>query len=123
MKYSKEERLEIGRRIYEGELSVAMAANEYDVNIYTARDYMRMYKASINVAIPKAERSKSQGKYGETLSEYGQDIEDLKQMTQEDLIDEVLKARINEKRAKKGYEVKGDGRYKEFRVLDNKNMK
>ena len=52
MKYSKEQRLEIGRRIYQGEITLATAANEYDINLYTARDYLRLYKASENVAIP-----------------------------------------------------------------------
>jgi len=121
MKYTKEERLEIGRRIYEGELTVAMAAEEYDINIYTARDYLRCYKASINVAIPRSHKVRHRQK--DTLSEYGQDMEELKKMSQEQLIDEVIKARINEARAKKGYEVRGGGRSKEFRVLDNKNTK
>jgi len=121
MKYTKEERLEIGRRIYEGELTVAMAAEEYEINIYTARDYLRSYKASINVAIPKSE--KKDYKRNDTLSEFGQDFEELKKMSQEELIDEVIKARVNEARAKKGYEVRGGGRSKEFRALGSKNTK
>ena len=44
VKYTKEERLEIGRRIYNRELSVYDAAAEYDINWYTARDYMREYR-------------------------------------------------------------------------------
>jgi transposase len=36
-------------------------------------------------------------------------MEALKSMTQEELIDELVKARIREARLKKGYEVKGDG--------------
>ena len=55
MKYSKEQRLDIGRRIYAGELTTSMAAKEYDINYYTAREYLRAYKAGINVAIPKSE--------------------------------------------------------------------
>lgn len=31
MKYRKEERLEIGRRIYDGEITTTMAAEEYDI--------------------------------------------------------------------------------------------
>ncbi len=38
MKYSKEERLDIGRRIYQGEMTLASAATKYDINIYTARE-------------------------------------------------------------------------------------
>ncbi len=50
MKYTKKERLEIGRRIYEGEINRAEAALEYDIDMYTARDYMRLYKASQRLA-------------------------------------------------------------------------
>lgn len=45
MKYTKEERLEIGRRIYEKEMNKEAAAVKYNINTYTARDYMRYYKA------------------------------------------------------------------------------
>ena len=55
LKYSKEERLETGRRIYVGELSTTMAAKDYNIYYYTAREYLRAYKAEINVAIPKGE--------------------------------------------------------------------
>lgn len=42
MKYSKEERLDIGRKIYVGELTLAGAAMEYEINYYTAREYLRL---------------------------------------------------------------------------------
>ena len=44
MKYTKEERLDIGRRIYDGEISRYEAAEEYGINDQTARTYMRMYR-------------------------------------------------------------------------------
>ena len=43
MKYTKEERLDIGRRIYDGEISRYQAAEIYDISEQTARDYMRLY--------------------------------------------------------------------------------
>ena len=43
MKYTLEERLEIGRRIYDGEISRYEAAEQYGINDQTARNYMRMY--------------------------------------------------------------------------------
>ena len=46
MKYTKEEKLNIGRRIYEGELTRYQAAEEYDIGENTARSYMRMYRDS-----------------------------------------------------------------------------
>ena len=45
MKYTKEQRLEIGRRIYEGEVNRFEAAAEYDIGPNTAREYMRLYRA------------------------------------------------------------------------------
>ena len=44
MKYTKEQRLDIGRRIYDGEIDCHQAAEQYDINHYTARDYMRLYR-------------------------------------------------------------------------------
>ena len=42
---------------------------------------------------------------------------------EEELIDELIRAKVNEARAKKGYEVKGDGASKEYSSLSNKNFK
>ena len=39
------------------------------------------------------------------------------------LINELIKAKANELRAKKGYEVKGDGANREYISLNNKNSK
>ena len=44
MKYTKEQRLDIGRRIYDGELTRYEAAEEYGISEQTARDYMRHYR-------------------------------------------------------------------------------
>ena len=43
MKYTKEQRLDIGRRIYDGELTRYEAAEEYGSSDETARNYMRQY--------------------------------------------------------------------------------
>lgn len=44
MKYTREERLDIGRQIYDGELSRYQAADRYGISDQTARDYMRLYR-------------------------------------------------------------------------------
>ena len=44
MKYTKEERLNIVRRIYDGELTRYEAAAEYEISEQTARNYMRLYR-------------------------------------------------------------------------------
>lgn len=46
-KYTLEERLAIGREIYEKRLNREEAAVKYGVSPYTARDYLRLYKAAI----------------------------------------------------------------------------
>ena len=45
MKYRLEERLDIGCRIYNGEISRYQAAEEYGISDQTARDYMRLYRS------------------------------------------------------------------------------
>lgn len=115
VKYSKEERLQIGREIYEKKYTTAGAAEHYDVCLYTARDYLRAYKASINKAIPQeASRIKENPQLGEIETEF-------ENCSKEELIRLLAKSMINEARAKKGYEVKGDGANKEYIVLNNKN--
>jgi transposase len=44
-------------------------------------------------------------------------------MTKEELIKELVRARIREERLKKGYEVKGVGAEKVFIPLSSKNTK
>ena len=44
-------------------------------------------------------------------------------MTKDELISELVMARINEARLKKGYEVKGVGQSKEFLPIDSENTK
>lgn len=81
MKYTLIERLNIGRRIYLGELTLATAAYAYDINMYTARDYLRMYKASAQITT-------YDGQDEPTI-----DMEHLGHMTKEELIAEVIKAK------------------------------
>lgn len=105
MKYTKEERMDIGRRIYDGELSRYEAAEEYGISDQTARNYMRLYRdvnnlppkrGTLTIAAPSFKKSPA-------------GLEELESMSKEELIQELMKARIAEARLKKGYEVKGDG--------------
>jgi len=105
MRYTKEERLDIGRRIYDGEIDRYQAAEEYGISDYTARDYMRLYRKH-NLLPEKRERRSSRIFPAGTVPA---GMEELASMTKEELIQELVKARITEARLKKGYEVKGDG--------------
>ena len=49
--------------------------------------------------------------------------EDLEFLSTDQLINEVIKARVEAERAKKGYVVKGGGQEKEFISLSNSNSK
>ena len=52
MGYTREERLDIGRQIYNNELSKSDAAIKYSISEGTARDYMRLYR-DVNSLPPK----------------------------------------------------------------------
>lgn len=49
MKFTLEERLNIGREIYTRQLSIIEATIKYSINNYTARDYMRLYRDKNNL--------------------------------------------------------------------------
>ena len=119
MNYTKEERIEIGRQIYTHEISIGEAADRYNLNWYTVRDYMRQYR-DINGLPPM-----SDGK--DTLKVINKakrkNFEDLESLSKDELIDEVIKARVETERAKKGYAVKGGGQEKEFISLSDLNSK
>ena len=106
MKYTLEERLGIGRRIYDGELTKYAAAEQFGISINTARDYMRLYRDSNN--LPPKQNSRNSHIAPSIIKEPA-GMEEFQSMTKEELIQELVKARITEARLKKGYEVKGDG--------------
>ena len=105
MKYTKEERLDIGRKIYDGEISRYEAAELYGINDQTARNYMRLYRDTNQLPPKQGRRAVSASLFKDVRA----GMEDLESMTKEQLIQELVKARITEARLKKGYEVKGDG--------------
>ena len=123
MKYTKEQQLDIGRRLYEGELSRSQVAAEYGIHEHTARNYMRLYRDTNNLP-PKTQyfRIQTGPAYAKPVSiEPG--LEDYESMTKEELIREIVRSKIREARLKKGYEVKGDGAEKTFIPLSSKNTK
>lgn len=121
MKYSKEERLKIGKRIYDGEITRYEAAEEYGIGDDTARDYMRYYRDLNNLPNKASSRRKVTIKYSPNNSP--PELEALEKMSKEELIQEVIRERISTARLKKGYEVKGGGSLKEFIPLDKKSTK
>ena len=104
MHYTKEERLNIGQRIYNGEITRYQAAEEYGISDQTARDYMRLYRDANHLPPKNSTRKSYQAAAIPPVN-----LEDMEAMTKEELIEELIRARIAEARLKKGYEVKGDG--------------
>ena len=113
MKYTKQERLEIGRKIHESGLSSLKAASIFDISEESARRYRIMYEESIGVN-HKLEKAA-------TLSDVRAVYGDYSSMSKDELIEELMKAKIRE--AKKGYRVKRDVVDKEYFLLDSKNTK
>ena len=111
MKYTLEQRLDIGRRIYEGEITRFQAAQEYDINDNTARNYMWLYRDTNNLPPKKGGRKNStaKAKSSPAIEVKRPNLEEYESMTKEELIQALVQARITETRLIKGYEVKGDG--------------
>ena len=136
MKYTKEQRIAIGRQIYTHELSRREAADKYGVGDASLDTYVSMYKISIGIPTTNARvnnrHAAANGKK-QTAESVPQtrikssadalDIEAYQAMSKDELINELIKAKVNEARAKKGYEVKGDGTNKEYISLNSRNTK
>lgn len=121
MKYSKDERIDIGRQVVTQELTRLEAMTKYAIGNTSMDRYIQLYKES--AGIPTRQPVISSKNSISTNSSTSVDIDAYMKMSKEELINELIKAKANELRAKKGYEVKGVGVNKEFISLNNKNMK
>ena len=122
MGYTKQERLAIGKRIYHNEISRKEAAEQYGISMETARVYMRLYR-DVNQLPPK-NQTRTVGEITKiSMHTPASSLSGYESMTREELIRELVKARINEARLKKGYEVKGVGAEKRFVPFGNRNTK
>lgn len=111
--------MDIGREIYHNELSKHDATVKYGIGINTARAYMRLYRDEYSLPRKQAGRQRGSGTVIVKTASY----DEFDSMSREELIAEIIKAKINEARAKKGYQVKGDGAEKVFVPIENKNTK
>lgn len=115
MKYTKDARIDIGRRVHEHEITYKEAEEQYGLSSASISNYVQLYR-SINGIIP------SKGKHYFRQVD-GLKMDELKSLSKDELINELIRAKVNEERAKKGYMVKGGGREKEFVSIVDKNMK
>ena len=121
MKYTKEKRLDIGRRIFTQEITYKEAMEIYGLSESAAHKYLADYKRVNDLPVRTQSPPKQKPQKKNTCSD--PDIETYMSMSKEELINELIKAKANELRAKKGYEVKGDGANREYISLNDKNSK
>ena len=95
MKYTKEQRLDIGHRIYDGEITRYEAAQQYDISFQTAWDYMRLYRDE-NHLPPKNGCPSGNGTCITTTVSEPNNLETYEAMSKDELIQELVKARITE---------------------------
>ena len=114
MHVTEEEKLAIGKLVCTGELTYLAASKKYGVSQGTISNSVRLYRESIGEEKPPHKRVNN------VLSNERAAYEN---MSKEELIDALILAKANELRAKKGYEVRGDGANKEFIFLYNENSK
>lgn len=122
MGYTKEKRLDIGKQIYNNEITKSDAAVKYGISEGTARNYMRLYRDINN--LPPKNRVQTEGNMTK-ISAYSSEpgLDKYESMQKDQLIRELIKLRIRVARLKKGYEVKGVGAEKTVTIFDNWNMK
>ena len=124
MKYTKDQRIDIGRRVFTHEISRQEAITKYDICSTSLDKYIREYKIANGIPTEQQPDGTLQSHPAHSVQQnLPIDIEAYKAMSKEELIDELIRAKVNEARAKKGYEVKGVGASKEFISLNNKNTK
>ncbi|MEE3382362.1 MAG: hypothetical protein VZR08_00185 [Anaerovoracaceae bacterium] len=117
MQYTYDKRLAIGKEIVTGKITTSEAADKYSIGLSTAKLYAKQYRDRNNIPSPANSHKPT------TFKSADFDIEAYQEMSKEELINELIKAKVNEARAKKGYEVKGVGADKEFVSLSSKNSK
>ena len=117
MIHTREEKLDIGRLLYNKELTISEAMERFGMGRSSIEKCLTEFKRANGIPVrSRVNKPKSSVKSSD-------DFETYMSMSKEELINELILAKANELRAKKGYEVKGVGANKEFVPLNNKNSK
>lgn len=119
----KEQRVIIGQEVVDGVLTVHEAVEKYGISRSAVQKYATDYKRANGLPVKPHTTIKTNSIKVKKSDDLSFDLEDYQAMTKEQLIEELIRSKINEARAKKGYEVKGDGQNKEFISLNSKNSK
>ena len=125
MRYTESERLAIGEQVYKHELTQMEAAAKYNIARSNVERCVDAYRKLNGLPVQKTKRkdSTSDIQIVQTKQSSATEMEEYMAMSKEELIKELILAKANELRSKKGYEVKGVGANKEFIPLNNKNSK
>ncbi len=131
MKYTKSERLAIGEQVSKHEITHREAMFKYNIGRSTVVRYAKAYELLEGIPVqedtpepkPKSKEPPADMKVVRSKTSSTSEMEEYMSMSKEELIRELIVAKANELRAKKGYEVKGVGANKEFVPLNNKNSK
>lgn len=103
MKYSLKERIAIGKAVYTHEISSADAMQRFEISHGTIDKYVNLYRES--QGIPPSPKSHKKSRTFKIKSE--PDIDACRSISKEELINELIRAKADVLRSKKGYEVKG----------------
>ena len=122
MKYTKKERMNIGRQIYEDQINKYEAAGKYGISAQTAREYMRMYR-NTNHLPPKTSKPRDYGLAKAKVIPEAAKLDEYQKMSKEDLISALIDARIREERLKLGYEVVEEDDSKKSSLLTSKRLR
>ena len=111
MVLTKSERIEVGRKVHEGEIAKKDAVEKYGVAAFTVTRWVRLYLESAGIkAMPKPQStSKPLG-----VPAAAANPPEYEAMEKPELIRELMKRDIEVARLKKGYSVKGGGSKKEY---------
>jgi len=122
MKYSLEQQMDIGRRMYLHEITCKEAMAHYDISESYTHKYMTAYKKANGIPLKQSGCRKDSSLLLQPSSA-SPDIETYMAISKEELVNELILAKANELRAKKGYEVKGVGANREYISLNSRNTK
>ncbi len=86
--------------MYDGEITVAGAAEHYELNPSSVKGYLRVYR-EVN-GLPPKRRHNNGGILAHIEKEKNPSLKGYEEMSREGLIDALVLARINEARLKKG---------------------
>ena len=112
MVLTKSERIEVGKKVHEGEMSGVQAALKYGVSTTSVYRWVFAYRKS--VGLPTGETPKPQSTSKPLGVSAAANPPEYEAMGRDELIKELMKKDIEVARLKKGYSVKGGGSRKEY---------